>query len=366
MAEINFSHVTRWHPGASRPAVDNLDFTVNDGEFLSIVGPSGCGKSTILRMITGLDPVNRGDIFIDGTTTKNLAPSQRDVAMVFQTYALYPHMNVADNIGFSLKMQKMKKTQRNERIEKAARQLELTDYLTRRPKELSGGQRQRVAMARAIVRRPKAFLMDEPLSNLDAKLRVSTRSWIIDLQRQLGITTVYVTHDQTEAMTMSDRIVVLNKGQLMQVGTPRELFTQPNNIFVAGFLGTPAMNFFRVAPHELTDITPHSYIPRPNGVWESAETLTIGIRPESFFLCQDNDPQFFATVRVNHCENTGCDVYVRASLINPRVSSCQSTDESITIRLPADHQPERDSLLSLGVPFANRLYFDTHTGNALR
>ena len=230
-------------PGVDQAGVwTSLDLEVKDKEFLVLVGPSGCGKSTCLRMLAGLEEVNEGAIFIGDRDVTNLAPKDRDIAMVFQSYALYPHMTVRENMGFALQIAGMDKKEIAQRVDEAAKILDLEPYLERKPKAMSGGQRQRVAMGRAIVRNPQVFLMDEPLSNLDAKLRVQTRTQIAKLQRDLGVTTVYVTHDQTEAMTMGDRIVVLKDGLLMQVGTPQELYDTPNNVFVAGFIGSPAMN----------------------------------------------------------------------------------------------------------------------------
>ena len=244
MASVTFDNATRLYPGGTRPAVDKLNLEVADGEFLVLVGPSGCGKSTSLRMLAGLEEVNSGRILIGDRDVTDVPPKDRDIAMVFQNYALYPHMTVAENMGFALKIAGVGKDERAARVLEAAKLLDLEDYLTRKPKALSGGQRQRVAMGRAIVRQPQVFLMDEPLSNLDAKLRVQTRTQIASLQRRLGVTTVYVTHDQTEALTMGDRIAVLKDGLLQQVGTPRDLYERPNNVFVAGFIGSPAMNLF--------------------------------------------------------------------------------------------------------------------------
>ncbi|MFD2674373.1 ABC transporter ATP-binding protein [Gulosibacter bifidus] len=244
MAAVSFKHVTRHYPGAERNAVDSLDLEIADGEFLVLVGPSGCGKTTTLRMLAGLDPVNSGEVWIGDDNVTNVAPKDRDIAMVFQNYALYPHMTVAQNMGFGLKTRGVPKAEREAKVLEAAKLLDLDGLLERRPSALSGGQRQRVAMGRAIVREPRVFLMDEPLSNLDAKLRVQTRAQIASLQRRLGTTTVYVTHDQTEAMTMGHRIAILNDGKLQQLGTPQELYDSPANEFVASFIGTPAMNFW--------------------------------------------------------------------------------------------------------------------------
>src|ERR1700710_1699518 len=242
MATISFRKAQRWYPGADKPAVPGIDLEINDGEFMVLVGPSGCGKSTTLRMLAGLEEVNEGQIFIGDRDVTQLPPKDRDIAMVFQNYALYPHMTVADNMAFALKIAGMPKEERLVRVREAAKLLDLEDYLDRKPKALSGGQRQRVAMGRAIVREPQVFLMDEPLSNLDAKMRVQTRSQIASLQNRLDVTTVYVTHDQVEAMTMGDRVAVLRDGALQQYATPSELYDRPVNAFVAGFIGSPAMN----------------------------------------------------------------------------------------------------------------------------
>src|SRR5574338_1323279 len=244
MATVKFDQATRIYPGNDKPSVDRLDIDVADGEFLVLVGPSGCGKSTALRMLAGLEEVNSGRILIGDRDVTDLSPKDRDVAMVFQNYALYPHMTVADNMGFALKIAGVDKGEIRKRVEEAAKILDLEPYLERKPKALSGGQRQRVAMGRAIVRSPQVFLMDEPLSNLDAKLRVQTRTQIASLQRRLGVTTVYVTHDQTEAMTMGDRVALLKDGVLQQCDTPRHMYDKPANVFVAGFIGSPAMNLF--------------------------------------------------------------------------------------------------------------------------
>jgi multiple sugar transport system ATP-binding protein len=250
MAEVAFHEVDKVFPNGVQ-AVDSLSLEVRDGEFLVLVGPSGCGKTTALRMVAGLEAISSGTISIGGRVVNDLSPKERDVAMVFQNYALYPHLSVADNIAFGLRLRREAKSVINERVGWAAKLLDLTPYLLRRPRQLSGGQRQRVAMGRAIVRQPQAFLMDEPLSNLDAKLRVQMRADIAKLQRDLGTTTIYVTHDQVEAMTMGDRVAVMNHGVLQQVDTPQRLYDHPANLFVAGFIGTPPMNLLeaRVASH---------------------------------------------------------------------------------------------------------------------
>jgi multiple sugar transport system ATP-binding protein len=244
MAEVRFEHVTKLF--GTTVAVQDLSLEIPDKEFLVLVGPSGCGKSTVLRLLSGLEEPTEGNIYIGGRLVNNVPPRDRDVAMVFQSYALYPHMSVYDNMAFGLKLRKLSKTEIRRRVMEAARVLGIEELLRRKPRQLSGGQRQRVALGRAIVREPAAFLLDEPLSNLDAKLRVQTRAELSKLHKRLGTTFIYVTHDQVEAMTMAERIAVLNKGALQQVGSPQELYSRPVNVFVAGFIGSPAMNFFNV------------------------------------------------------------------------------------------------------------------------
>jgi multiple sugar transport system ATP-binding protein len=286
MSTVTFTDASRVYPNTPRPAVDRLNLEIADGEFLVLVGPSGCGKSTTLRMLAGLEPIDGGSVHIGDVDVTMLPPRERDIAMVFQSYALYPHMTVAENIGFHLKIKKVPKPEIAERVMEAAKLLDLEPFLDRKPAKLSGGQRQRVAMGRAIVRQPKVFLMDEPLSNLDAKLRVQTRTQIAALQRRLGVTTVYVTHDQVEAMTMGDRVAVLKDGILQQCATPRELFTRPRNSFVAGFIGSPAMNMMdaTLGPDGATfgsltiPITPE----QRSALTSSA--VTVGVRPEAFHV----------------------------------------------------------------------------------
>jgi len=282
MADVSFVDATRIYPGTERAAVHRLDLEIADKELLVLVGPSGCGKSTTLRMLAGLEPVDGGSIHIGDLDVSDMPPRDRDIAMVFQTYALYPHMTVAENIGFHLKIKKVPRAERAEKVLEAARLLDLVDYLGRKPAKLSGGQRQRVAMGRAIVRQPQVFLMDEPLSNLDAKLRVQTRTQIAALQRRLEVTTVYVTHDQVEAMTMGDRVAVLKDGLLQQCATPRELFTTPANAFVAGFIGSPAMN---LVPATLDgDVarigTLEVRVSRDQREAATSRDLIVGMRPE--------------------------------------------------------------------------------------
>src|SRR3954470_22988420 len=241
MAGVSFEEVSKIYPDGTR-AVDRIELEINDGEFMVLVGPSGCGKTTALRMVAGLEEISEGTLRIGDRIVNDLTPRERDIAMVFQSYALYPHLSVYDNIAFSLKLHKLPKAEIDKRVQDAARILDLEPYLKRKPKALSGGQRQRVAMGRAIVRQPSAFLREEPLSNLDAKLRVQMRAEISGLQRSLGVTTIYVTHDQIEAMTMGDRVAVMRKGELQQVAEPQTLYDRPVNLFVAGFIGSPAMN----------------------------------------------------------------------------------------------------------------------------
>ncbi len=285
MAAIELVAVTKDFPDGTR-AVDDVALSIEDGEFMILVGPSGCGKTTALRMVAGLEKVTSGEIRIGGHVVNNLEPADRDVAMVFQNYALYPHMTVRDNIGFPLKMQRLDRRERRNRVHEVSRLLGIEDLLHRKPRELSGGQRQRVAMGRAIVRHPKAFLMDEPLSNLDAKLRVQMRAELVKLHAQLGVTTIYVTHDQTEAMTLGERVAVLSKGVVQQVDTPQRLYTHPANTFVAGFIGSPAMNFlparlvggaleFEHARFELAESTRARLASEP-------ENVLVGLRPEAF------------------------------------------------------------------------------------
>src|SRR6195952_756138 len=309
MATVTFDHATRLYPGGTRAAVDALNLEVADGEFLVLVGPSGCGKSTSLRMLAGLEEVNDGHIYIGEKDVTDIPPKDRDIAMVFQNYALYPHMTVAENMGFALKIAGVNKEERATRVLEAAKLLDLEPYLGRKPKGLSGGQRQRVAMGRAIVRQPQVFLMDEPLSNLDAKLRVQTRTQIASLQRRLGVTTVYVTHDQTEALTMGDRIAVLKDGVLQQVGTPRDLYEQPVNIFVAGFIGSPAMNLFEVDVVDggLKFGTAVAKVDRDTLGNAKSKKITIGVRPEDLKVATSGDG---LKVEVDVVEELGADGYL--------------------------------------------------------
>ena len=350
MATVSFKGATRVFPGTETPAVNNLDLDIQDGEFMVLVGPSGCGKSTSLRMLAGLEEVNQGSIYIGGRDVTHRPPKERDIAMVFQNYALYPHMTVADNMGFALRMQGIHNEERAKRVLAAARLLGLEEYLERKPKVLSGGQRQRVAMGRAIVRDPQVFLMDEPLSNLDAKLRVQTRTQIAELQHRLGVTTVYVTHDQIEAMTMGDRVAVLKDGLLQQVDTPLNLYDAPTNLFVAGFMGSPAMNLIEA---RITDggVKIGDYVvPIERKLLARAgddKTLMLGIRPEAFHVADEGLP-----VKVAVIEELGADAFLygtaeRTSLnqqIVARIGTRMHSEKGTIVHLAP--QPEKLQLFS--------------------
>ncbi|MEA2455163.1 MAG: multiple sugar transport system ATP-binding protein, partial [Thermoleophilaceae bacterium] len=282
MAQITLDRLTKRYPDGFE-AVRDMSLEIKDGEFVILVGPSGCGKSTALRMIAGLEDITDGELRIGDEVVNDKAPKDRDIAMVFQNYALYPHMTVRENMGFALKLRGAPKEEIDTKVEEAARILDLAPHLDRKPSQLSGGQRQRVAMGRAIVRDPSAFLMDEPLSNLDAKLRVQMRTEVSRIQKNLGTTTIYVTHDQTEAMTLGDRVAVMRGGVLQQVDSPKELYENPQNLFVAGFIGSPAMNFMPATVEGDTVKLPIGDVPLPDGVGDAAgKTLVAGIRPESF------------------------------------------------------------------------------------
>ncbi|MEL6519418.1 MAG: sn-glycerol-3-phosphate ABC transporter ATP-binding protein UgpC [Pseudomonadota bacterium] len=302
--------------------IHGIEVEIGDGEFVVLVGPSGCGKSTLLRMIAGLEAVTSGDIFIGERRVNNLTPSQRDIAMVFQSYALYPHKTVEANMGFSLKLQKMKKSDVQQRVADAAEILGLTPYLKRYPRALSGGQRQRVAMGRAIVRNPQVFLFDEPLSNLDAKLRVQMRTEIRELHQRLQTTTVYVTHDQIEAMTMADKIVVLNGGNVEQIGSPLELYDTPNNTFVASFIGSPSMNLIEGTVVEISDSgvdlnlgETMIRVPYRDGL-QTGQTIHLGVRPEHLSLAEDGLP-----VQVRVVEPTGPEIHVVARFADQDITA---------------------------------------------
>ncbi|GAA3054148.1 MULTISPECIES: sn-glycerol-3-phosphate ABC transporter ATP-binding protein UgpC [Actinomycetes] len=308
MASVTYDAASRIYTPGARPAINQLQLEIADGEFLVLVGPSGCGKSTALRMLAGLEEVNEGRILIGGEDVSHVSPKDRDIAMVFQNYALYPHMSVAENMGFALKIAGVSKEERAQRVKEAAKLLDLEPYLDRKPKALSGGQRQRVAMGRAIVRSPKVFLMDEPLSNLDAKLRVQTRTQIAALTRKLAVTTVYVTHDQVEAMTMGDRVCVLKDGVLQQVDSPRNLYDTPANVFVAGFIGSPAMNLLQVEHDGEAIILGGERFVIPDGSLKKASSnkVTLGVRPEDIHV----DPEHGLPMVVDLTEELGADAHI--------------------------------------------------------
>jgi len=317
MAEVQYIDASRIYPGNPIPAVNQLNLDVADGEFMVLVGPSGSGKSTALRMLAGLEDVDEGEIHIGGKDVSTKPPKDRDIAMVFQNYALYPHMSVAENMGFALKLKGVPKVERAAKVREAAKMLDLEAYLDRKPKALSGGQRQRVAMGRAIVREPSVFLMDEPLSNLDAKLRVETRANIAALQARLGTTTIYVTHDQVEAMTMGHRVALLKDGFLQQVDTPRNLYDKPGNAFVAGFIGSPAMNLRDV---DLTNggvKLGNAVIPLSKTILDAAAAanlsrITVGVRPESLHVASDASTGALQ-LQVNLVEELGADAFVHGT-----------------------------------------------------
>ncbi len=349
MASVTYDRASRIYPGSDKPAVDSLDLQIADGEFLVLVGPSGCGKSTSLRMLAGLEDVDRGRILIEGRDVTNLPPKSRDIAMVFQNYALYPHMSVYENMAFALKLRKTPKSEIDRRVKEAAQLLQLDEYLARKPKALSGGQRQRVAMGRAIVREPQVFLMDEPLSNLDAKLRVQTRSQIATLQAKLGVTTVYVTHDQVEAMTMGHRVAVMLDGVLQQCDTPRVLYDNPGNVFVAGFIGSPAMNIKTVTLGEGGGIFGPMTLPLSREQVSAAQSgggnVTIGFRPEATDIVGPNAGGM--PIVVDLVEDLGSDanVYGHAELDGGSERFVIRTDrrdvphmgETVFIKPQADH-----------------------------
>ena len=312
MTVVRYDHATRTYEGTDVPAVDDLDLDIGDGELLVLVGPSGSGKSTALRMLAGLEPLDGGAIYIGDRDVSNVRPRDRDIAMVFQNYALYPQLSVAENMGFALKQQKVPKEQRVERVREAARVLDLEPYLDRKPKHLSGGQRQRVAMGRAIVRKPAVYLMDEPLSNLDAKLRVQTRTEVVELQNRLGVTTVYVTHDQVEAMTMGHRVAVLKGGVLQQCAAPGTLYHEPVNLFVAGFIGSPAMNLVDLGDARPLDLGGATLTPESSAqsaVADAKGSITAGFRPEAL---QVGDGPLRAQVRT--AEDLGSEVFVHLTV----------------------------------------------------
>jgi multiple sugar transport system ATP-binding protein len=381
MADIVLDRVTKSYPDGTT-AVKDLSLVIADGEFIILVGPSGCGKSTTLNMIAGLEEITSGELRIGGERVNDKAPKDRDIAMVFQSYALYPHMTVRQNIAFPLTLAKMKKAEISQKVEETAKILDLTELLDRRPASLSGGQRQRVAMGRAIVRNPRAFLMDEPLSNLDAKLRVQMRGEIARLQRRLRTTTVYVTHDQTEAMTLGDRVVVMRAGVAQQIGTPQELYDRPVNLFVAGFIGSPAMNFF---PAQLTDVgvgLPFGQITLTQQVHDvvtahpTPMNAIVGIRPEHL-----EDANLIDTyqrlralvfeVGVELVESLGAEKIVHFTVEGASAHSAQLTElaadspigeNEFVARLPAESAATAGQRIELALDTTKLAIFDADTG----
>ncbi|MEO8815822.1 MAG: sn-glycerol-3-phosphate ABC transporter ATP-binding protein UgpC [Mycobacterium sp.] len=353
MASVIFEQATRRYPGSDRPALDRLDLAIDDGEFVVLVGPSGCGKTTTLRMLAGLETVDSGRIRIGERDVTDMDPGQRDIAMVFQNYALYPHMTVAQNMGFALKVAKTPKAEIRRRVLDVAQLLGLEPHLDRKPKDLSGGERQRVAMGRAIVRRPQVFLMDEPLSNLDAKLRVQTRNQIAELQRRLGTTTVYVTHDQVEAMTMGDRVAVLRDGVLQQCAPPRELYRSPANVFVAGFIGSPAMNLFTVPVTDGSVTLGDCVFPVSRGIAAAAAEVVLGVRPEHLQTAGTG-----VEIEVDFVEELGADTYLYGRI----TASDGAARQLVTARVAGDNSARRGDRLRLR-PDPDRLHFFDADGN---
>ncbi len=364
MGTGSFKDATRVYPGADHPAVDKLNLEIGDGEFMVLVGPSGCGKSTSLRMLAGLEEVNAGAIHIGDRNVTDLPPKDRDIAMVFQNYALYPHMTVADNMGFALKMQNVPKADREKRVLEAAKLLGLESFLSRKPKALSGGQRQRVAMGRAIVRQPQVFLMDEPLSNLDAKLRVSTRTQIAALQQRLGVTTVYVTHDQVEAMTMGDRVAVMKDGLLQQVASPLELYDAPKNLFVAGFIGSPAMNLIAGKVVDGGVQVGDHVVPVAREILAKAQgeaDLTLGIRPEHFHTTQDGNG---IAIDVAVVEELGADSYLYGTLAGLSADEKLNANQ-IVARLQSRHPLTKRDVVRLEPDHGRMHVFSNKTGDRI-
>jgi len=381
MAEIVLDHVTKRYPDGATPVRD-LSLTIADGEFVILVGPSGCGKSTTLNMIAGLDDITDGELRIGGQRVNERSPRDRDIAMVFQSYALYPHMTVRQNIAFPLTLAKLGRSEIAAKVEETAKVLDLTEVLDRKPSQLSGGQRQRVAMGRAIVRKPKAFLMDEPLSNLDAKLRVQMRGEIARLQNRLGTTTVYVTHDQTEAMTLADRVVVLRAGQAQQIGTPAELYNTPANLFVAGFIGSPAMNFFAAAPtgdglrlpvgQVLLGDTARNTLARNPGI----SNVIVGVRPEHFEDATLIDAHHRAQsltfgVNADLVESLGSDKYVyfstsgagaRSEQLAELASESGAGENRFVARVSAESNAATGQTVELALDPTKLHIFDADTG----
>ncbi|MBY3115054.1 ABC transporter ATP-binding protein [Rhizobium laguerreae] len=387
MASMTFDGIGKTFPDGT-VAVANVSFSVADGEFVVLVGPSGCGKSTLLRMAAGLEALNSGRLLMDDADVTETEPQDRDIAMVFQNYALYPHMTVYDNMAFGLQQRKMPKEKIDKLVRDAAEMLDLTRYLERKPGALSGGQRQRVAMGRAIVRHPMAFLMDEPLSNLDAKLRVQMRGELKLLNQRLGVTTLYVTHDQVEAMTMGDRVAVLKpvfngqESNLQQIDTPQMLYDKPSNLFVAGFIGSPAMNFVRVEltaeggslKAAVTGTKISFSVPAPVALSAFAgRQVIVGIRPEMFKVCPEAEALFNEQIPV--AEALGADTFVFFDIASPSVNINDAEDTEdflnkgknrLVARIPPALTPRPNQVLPLTVDLEKLHWFDPVTGTAIR
>ncbi|HET7071471.1 MAG TPA: sn-glycerol-3-phosphate ABC transporter ATP-binding protein UgpC [Nocardioides sp.] len=358
MSTVTFDKAQRWYAGTDAPAVAGLDLEIHDGEFMVLVGPSGCGKSTTLRMLAGLEEVDDGRIMIGDRDITQVPPKNRDIAMVFQNYALYPHMTVAENMGFALKMAKVPSAERRQRVEDAAKLLGLTEYLARKPKALSGGQRQRVAMGRAIVRNPQVFCMDEPLSNLDAKMRVQTRTDIAKLQADLGVTTVYVTHDQIEAMTMGDRVAVMDAGVLQQVDTPLRLYDKPANLFVAGFIGSPQMNLIKAtAADGVAKIGQYAVPVDAASARRRTGNITVGVRPEAWRIVAPGEGGLPVDVTV--VEELGADAFVYGT------SDVEGTPNTIIVRVSTRDSVHKGEVIHVTTDPRNVHVFDTDTGERI-
>ena len=347
MAEIQLRSVSkRW---GSFTGVESFDLTIADQEFLVLLGPSGCGKTTTMRMIAGLEDITEGEIRIDGKVVNDLDPKDRDVAMVFQSYGLYPNMNVYENIRFPLKVRKVEAATHDERVMRAANMVELTDFMHRKPAELSGGQRQRVALARAIVREPNVFLMDEPLSNLDAKLRVSTRAQIKNLSHELKVTTIYVTHDQIEAMTLADRVVVMNKGIVQQVGTPADIYDRPTNTFVAGFIGSPAMNLIEGEISGGVFTAEHVQV---SGLEAADGKVTLGFRAEDAQVVEGDG-------------EVSAPVFTMELLGEATMLTMRAGGALVSVKAAKDYRAEIGDLVSVSAPAAICHLFDSETGSVI-